>query len=442
VTVQIQGSNSPLVLTRETTVTVTAPHPAQPVVVSYTGELQSDGSLLLKWTTQPDHVTVTLDPAINPQILQGSGQFSVAKPPLPLLQNDLYALTATLGEKSDKRVFTTCQKFGVLRPAIGVGSQPTSVAVSPDSSHVFVTNGDNNVSVIEVNLNDNPPFQVLPTPLGTGKGASGIAVSPTNSKFGKYVFVANQDNSVTVFAGTPPFQVVSAAVPAGNLPRCLAVSPDGRYVFVPINFSWEIGVVVIDTASAPSFTVVQGPAFSSKSITGISALAVSPDGNYLFASDVENSLLCVFQVQEGATPPYKVLSPALGVGQSPWGVAVSPDGHYAFTVNVLDNSVSVVDVSKGPPFQVLSPPVAAGSSPSALTVSPDGRFLFVSNLNTNRVSVLTIDKNNHPPVQPLQTLSVGAGPGGIAASPDGRFIFVANNSDNTVSVIEAVAVSI
>ena len=234
VTVQIQGSNNPLEFTRERTVTVTAPHPPKPVVTSYTGELQPDGSLLLKWTTQPDHdVTVTLKPAISPMNFQGTGQFSVQKPPLPLLNNDLYALTATLGEKSDRRVFTTWQKFGVVRPAIGgFGDMlPGAIAVSPDGSHVFVTNAvDNNVSIIEVNLSKDPPFQVLPTRVGTGRIPLGIAVSPN----GKYVFVANRDdNSVTVFGGTPPFQLVAASVSAGNGANCLAVSPDSRYVLCP-----------------------------------------------------------------------------------------------------------------------------------------------------------------------------------------------------------------
>jgi DNA-binding beta-propeller fold protein YncE len=291
-----------------------------------------------------------------------------------------------------------------------------------------------------VNLNNNPPFQVLSTRVGTGSGANGIAVSPANSK-GKYVFVANQqDSSITVFVGTPPFQIVSGAVPAGNAPGCLAVSPDGRYVFVPANILSGIAVAVIDTASAPSFTVVQGPEISGVWLTGISGLAVSPDGKYLFASDVQSDSLWVLQVEAGANPPYRVLSPALSVGKSPWGVAVSPDGHYVFTVNLIGNSVSVVDVSNGPPFRVLSPPVAAGSGPWGLTVSPDGRFLFVTNVY-NGVLVFVIDEKSDPPVKLLQTLSVGTAPGGIAASPDGRFIFVANSVDNTVSVIEAAAAS-
>ena len=113
---------------------------------------------------------VTLNPDLNSETLDKNGHLPVAKPPLPLLKNDLYALTALndQGEKSDPQVFTTCQKFGVLRPAIGVGRQPVSIAVPPDSGHVFVSNSDdNNVSVIEVNLNNNPPFQVLSTRVGT-----------------------------------------------------------------------------------------------------------------------------------------------------------------------------------------------------------------------------------------------------------------------------------
>jgi DNA-binding beta-propeller fold protein YncE len=420
-----------------------------PAVTDYTGELQPDGSLLLKWTTV-GATKVTLNPDLNSQTLDQNGHLSVPKPPLPLIKNDLYALTALndQGEKSDPQVFTTCQNFGVLRPAIAVGGQPASVAVSPDSGHVFVINSaDNNVSVIEVNLNNNPPFQVLSTRVGTPGRPTGIAVSPINSKFGKYVFVANLD-SVTVFARTPPFQIIYAAVPTGVTTGCLAVSPDGRYVFVPLNAEIvpENAVAVIDTASAPSFTVVQGPAFSGVQITVISGLAVSPDGNYIFASDFQNDSLWVLQVEAGANPPYRVLSPALSVDGNPWGVAVSPDGHYAFTVNPDGNAVFVVDLSKGPPFRVLSPPVAAGPSPWGLAVSPDGRFLFVSNRykgddDFNGVSVLAIDEDSHPPVQPLQTLSVGTGPEGIAASPEGPFIFVANNFDNTVSVIEPVKVS-
>ena len=107
------------------------------------------------------------------------------------------------------------------------------------------------MSIIEVNLHDNPPFRVLPTPVRTGTTPGGIAVSPD----GKYVFVTNiDDNSVTIFGGKPPFQLLPA-ISAGISPGCLAVSPDGRYVYVPNKDSG--GLSVIDTANA--FKVTEGP---------------------------------------------------------------------------------------------------------------------------------------------------------------------------------------
>ena len=430
VTVQIQGSNNPLVFTRERTVTVIAP---KPVVTSYTGELQSDGSLLLKWTTSG--TKVVLNPALSSEIFQGSGQLPVQKPPLPLLNNDLYALTAMndQGEKSDRPVFKTLQKFGAVRPAIGgIGNVPFSIAVSPDNSHVFVVNQDeNNVSIVEVNLHDNPPFQVLPTPVDTGTTPGGIAVSPD----GKYVFVTNSDNnSVTIFGGKPPFQLLPTPVLAGDNAFCLTVSPDGRYVFVPNKGSG--GLSVIDTANA--FKVIEGPKLDPNSLQLCAeGVAVSPDGRYVFVSDECSNLLYVVQVEAGANPPYRVLSTSLWVND-PQGVAVSPDGRYVFVASRSDNSVFVIEVSSGPSFQVLSPPLDAGPNPSALTVSPDGRFLFV--INDNGVSVCVIDRNSHPPVKLWETLSVVSA-GSIGASPEGYFIFVGNDAETTISVIEPVVVS-
>jgi DNA-binding beta-propeller fold protein YncE len=451
VTVQIQGSNNPLVFTRETTVTVTAPHPPKPEVTCYTGELRSDGSLLLKWTTSG--TKVVLKPALSSEFFQSSGHFVVQKPPLPLLNNDLYALTAMndQGEKSDPCAFTTCKKIGVLRPAISVGPRPWAIAVSPNSSRVFVTSLDNfNVSILEVDLDRDPPLRVLPTAVGTGRRPQGIAVSSD----GKYVFVANTlDNSVSVFGGTPPFQSLSATVPAGYEAECLAVSPpDGRYIFL---FNHDAGLVnqpignlsVIDTAQAPLFTVVQGPTLNTDhpDYPHVEGMAASPDGRYVFVCDYGGESLWVLKVEAGANPPYRVLS-SVPVGAPPRGVAVSPDGDYVFVANCDKHgvsSVSVIEKSSGPSFQVLSPALGAGPNSRRLTVSPDGRFLFVT--SDNGISVWVIDKSSHPPVQLSQTLSVGSQPGGqpraIAASPNGYFIFVANVDDSTISVIEPVEVS-
>jgi DNA-binding beta-propeller fold protein YncE len=188
------------------------------------------------------------------------------------------------GEKSDPRLFEMFQKLGAARPSIAVGRIPAGIALSPDGSKAFVTNsGDNNVSVIEVNLSADPSFRALPTPVATGNWPGSIAVSPD----GKYVFVANgESNSVTVFSGTPPFQPFALEVRAGNEWR-LAVAQDGR-VFVPKQTRDRDSAVisVIDTADAPPFKVLEDLklADSTVEITGVATYTYS-SGVFVFASD-------------------------------------------------------------------------------------------------------------------------------------------------------------
>ena len=216
---------------------------------------------------------------------------------------------------------------------------------------------------------------------------------------------------------------------------------------------------MIDTANAPPFNVIQGPALDpnwNQDNFGVGGMAISPDGRYLFVSTSSlrqpeeiNSHLRVVQIKADANPPYQVL-PALLLAPIPpnaisCGVAVSPDGHYVFVASCdsdspSQSSVSVIEVSSTP-FQVLSPALSTGPDAIRLTVWPDGRFLFVT--SDNGLLVWVIDKNSNPPVQLLQTLQAGPQPRAVAVSPDARFAFVSTYDGDSggISVIELAVVS-
>ena len=216
------------------------------------------------------------------------------------------------------------------------------------------------MSIIEVNLNHDPLFRILPTPVSTGQTPFGIAVSPDS----KYVFVTNyEDNSVTVFGGKSPFQLLPPRFPPATKRNAWPFRLTAATFFVPNRSSGKLSV--IDTANASLFNVIQGPTLFPEfdpDRFALLGMAASPDGHYVFVSDA-NSHLWVIHVEVGANPPYRVLSPALGVGAGPRGVAVSLDGHYVFVANTGDSSVSVIEVSSGPSFQVLSPPLSIEPPP-------------------------------------------------------------------------------
>jgi YVTN family beta-propeller protein len=105
----------------------------------------------------------------------------------------------------------------VIGPPIPVGSGgnfPFGVAVTPDSSKVYVANsGANNVSVIDTATNT-----VIGSPVPVGRSPFGVAATPDNSK----VYVANSsDNTVSVIATAT--NTVTATIPVANEPQAFGI---------------------------------------------------------------------------------------------------------------------------------------------------------------------------------------------------------------------------
>jgi YVTN family beta-propeller protein len=99
---------------------------------------------------------------------------------------------------------------------VPVGGVPKGVAVSPDSTRVYVANSqDNTVSVLRTDNN-----QIIAIPQ-VGARPQGTAVSPD----GQQVFVTNQDaGTLSVLAATDPPRVL-ATIPSGRAPEGLTVRP-------------------------------------------------------------------------------------------------------------------------------------------------------------------------------------------------------------------------
>lgn len=74
------------------------------------------------------------------------------------------------------------------------------------------------------------------------------------------------------------------------------------------------------------------------------------------------------------------------VGRNPQALAWAPDGRHLYTVNVSDNSVSVIDADT---FAVTAT-LPTGPSPSSVAVLPDGRQGFVTTLDDGSLTVLDL----------------------------------------------------
>jgi YVTN family beta-propeller protein len=119
------------------------------------------------------------------------------------------------------------------------------------------------------------------------------------------------------------------------------------------------------------------------------------------------------------------------VGDGPAGIAITPDGTLLYSVNEIDATVSVIDLSNNSVVSTISIGTPQGSYSYGIAITPDGRYAYVTLILDNTVKVIDISTNTV-----VNSVSVGNGPFGIAITPDGNHAYVTNSFDNTVSVID------
>ncbi|HPZ94064.1 MAG TPA: beta-propeller fold lactonase family protein, partial [Mycobacterium sp.] len=251
--------------------------------------------------------------------------------------------------------------------ALGGGTRPLGVAVSPDGTRVYVANnGQNSVSVISTATN------LVTGTIGVGAAPSGLAVTPSGAR----VYVANNTaNTVSVIDTVS--DTVIATVAVGARPTGVAVAPDGTRVYVTNNNASTVSV--IDTASD---TVIATIAVG----TNPTGVAVTPDGTTVYVSNTNTGATCKVGCPQH---PVSVISTAtntvvstITVGYKPWGVVVTPDGERLYVVNSGSGlgctttaercqSVWVVDTETNDIIQKVGAGVTTPfNTPTAIAVNP------------------------------------------------------------------------
>jgi YVTN family beta-propeller protein len=317
--------------------------------------------------------------------------------------------------------------------AIAVGMAPQGIAFSPDGRKAYVA-GNGSVSMINSATNQVlVPSVSLPTLVPAVP--QGIVASPS----GKRVYVAG--GSAGVFAlDAALIQRVAAEdiagfTSGGGLPdssQALAISPDGSRLYATDNHAGGVVSVVTLATKAVTSTPPFGPNLIPL------GLVASPDGNFVYVAvtDPSHTQQDFVAVLNALTATMTTAIP-LGLAATPTGIAFTPDGSKAFVSNRSSNSVSVIATSS----QSVSATISGSgifSAPTGIAVSPDGAVVFVANTAGN--SVQTIDASNNQ-IGPSVAIGVAgisnAAPTGIAISPDGTHAYVTDTLANSVSELGA-----
>ncbi len=277
-------------------------------------------------------------------------------------------------------------------------------------------------------------------PAGRHAQVGDLPLNMTWSPDGRYLIVTNNGwakPTLTVF-DTANF-LIKAIVPVDNAWLGLAWDPDGRRLFasgaaenVVNEFSWNgdtlkqgTPIVIGKPVLHPTFDTLKDSGF-------IGGIAMSPDGQRLFAVQVFGSAVSMIDVQQR-----KVLGTA-HLAAEPYSALVSADGRLLFVSSWGGSQILVFDSATLEPRGE----VAVGEHPNAMVQSRDGARLFVACANTNAVWVVDIASRKATEqvgVSLFPEAPPGTTPNALALSPDGSTLLVANADNNNVAVIDVSA---
>ena len=264
---------------------------------------------------------------------------------------------------------------GTVVATIPVGESPAGVSVAPDGASVWVTNpGDGTVSIIDVGaLEVRAAVELGPSPLAIVAGDEAVYVADFHEH--------------RVSALDPDTGEVTGTAAVGRAPSGLALSADGATLWVANR--------------------------DDDDVLALDASTLEPRGGGGGGGRADGRVR---------------------VGTHPFGIALEPGGQRLWVANVLDDTVSVVDVDRLETVATID----VGERPYAVAFGgPHGRRAFVTNQYGDTVSVIDVDA-----LETLATVDVGEYPEGVAASPDGARVLVANWFDDSVSVIDAVRLEV
>ncbi len=298
---------------------------------------------------------------------------------------------------------------------IGVGDDPTAIAVNPARHEVYVANsGSGTVSVIDAEKN-----RVTLT-IGVHRDPTSIAVDPQDER----AYVTNAgSNNVSVIDLTKRREI--AAVGVGESPAVVRVSPDGK-------------TLVVTNRAAGSLSVIDARTLRVRSVfpgcPGASDAVILPDSSKAFAACTGgHQVMAVGLARETSPPaedPTDRLLDLLDVGPSPMHLAMKPDGGEIFVENFGSDTISEIATNADD----VGGAYVMGASPMGGVVTADNSTLWVSNYGSNTVTAYSIDDGMR-----INSVPVGDGPGPLTLTDSGFLLLAVDQKSGDVSVLRTIS---
>jgi 6-phosphogluconolactonase len=339
------------------------------------------------------------------------------------------------------------------------------------TSFIFVaTQGDRLLSPFKIDRSTGKTT-TNGTGLPTGTTPSAAIMTPD----GNTIFVTNQGSGdISRFAvqadGTLKAVTPNVAT-SGSNPIAMAMDAAGKFLFV-LN---QGAPAAPSAGSIDVFSIGQNaaltPASTTANLDNASALAVTPDGKYLYVTEFFANTLLGYSVDAnggltilpGFPPPSAGIPGGIPIPNTvtPMGLAVTLDDPknpssnpiflYIANANGGAGNISVFEVCDKTGLDCLSPdgsvkeiigsPFSTSGEPGNMVIvhptaatPPSGTFLYAADHKQNRVLQFSIAgvTGALTPLSP-PAVSTGTSPVWVSARPDGQYVFAANFGSTSLS---------
>jgi 6-phosphogluconolactonase len=269
---------------------------------------------------------------------------------------------------------------------------------------------------------------VTNSPVGVGYKPLTMVVTPNNALLyvgaatGVFVYFINSDGSLTAPS--------TGSQPAGVFATAMAVSPDGQWLIVLDGTTQQLDIFQIN-ASTGALTSLTAPATYSitSGVWQPSDIRISPDGTLIFAAlGTAGDVVFTFNTTTGVAASSQSLATG-NTAAGDFGLAVSAKTAYLYIARSGTNGgVAVYSIGSG---GVLTPvtgtPFAAGSGTFSVVLDNTGTYAYAANRTDGTISGYTIVPGATTAALSLTPLkgspySSGAGVQAIGVDSTGKYL--------------------
>ena len=312
---------------------------------------------------------------------------------------------------------------------------PVDIAFNEDGSRVYVSNYDSN-EISLLNMDRHSGKLRLQESLMTRLGPWSLALAPgerAKSSQHKVIF-ASAGKAGLLRVDSETFETLSATQTQSD---ALALSPDGRFVYSLDANNESITVLALDTQQGELKPVANGVVKTGSMPTDMS---IDVNGWYLYVTNSGDASMSIYFLDPQTGVPKPVRGSPMRTGMYPITVMLDAAARYAFVVNASSNDVSVYRyLSNVTPLIFESAkygsPFATGIEPVALVVDPAGHHVYVANAGSDYISAFHVHHKSGAMFEiPGSPFKTGERPVDLQLHPEGRWLYVANQEASTLSV--------